>query len=74
MHAKPCGLLDVDGYFAPLLAFLDRTVSERFVSPEHRATLTVAADPETLLDRLAAAPAPPPAKWSESDEIALERV
>ena len=74
VHAKPCGLLDVGGYFAPLLEFLDRTVSEQFVSPAHRSVLAVASDPGRLLDQLAAAPAPPPAKWSEPDEIALERV
>ena len=49
-------------------------MSEQFVSPAHRSVLAVASDPGRLLDQLAAAPAPPPAKWSEPDEIALERV
>jgi uncharacterized protein (TIGR00730 family) len=73
LHAKPCGLLDVGGYFDPLVEFLDRTVRERFVSAEHRALLVVESDAERLLDRLAAAPPPPRAKWTEPDEIALER-
>ncbi len=63
LHAKPCGLLNVGGYFDPLLSFLDRTVSEGFVSALHREMLQVAAEPARLLDLLAGAPAPPQAKW-----------
>ena len=63
LHAKPCGLLNVAGFFDPLVAFFDRSVSERFVRPEHRALITVGADPDGLLDALAAAPATTVAKW-----------
>lgn len=73
LHAKPCGLLDTEGFFAPLVAFLDRTVEEGFVSAGHRAILVVEAAPGALLDRLAAAPAPPPAKWTEHGAADLER-
>ena len=44
LQSKPCGLLDVDGFFDPLLAFLDHTVTERFVSTEHRALVLAAPD------------------------------
>jgi uncharacterized protein (TIGR00730 family) len=54
LHRKPCGLLDVDGFYAPLLTFLDHTVTERFVSAEHRAIVLSATTPSDLLDRLAA--------------------
>lgn len=54
LHHKPCGLLDVEGYWAPLVAFLDRAVRERFLRPEDRELLLVEQDPEALLDRLAA--------------------
>ncbi len=50
IHAKPCGLLDVDGYFGPLLAFADHAVIEGFLRPEHRAALSVATDPGELLE------------------------
>lgn len=73
LHAKPCGLLDVDGYFSPLVDFLDRTVEAEFVSREHRELLAVESDPGVLLDRLAAAPPPPPAKWVEPGAADLER-
>ena len=63
IHAKPCGLLDVAGFFDPLIAFFDRAVAERFVRPEHRALVTVGDDPELLLDELAKAAPPPLPKW-----------
>ena len=56
LHAKPTGLLDVSGFYAPLVEFLDRLVTEGFVSERHRRLLRVAAEPEALLDRLAAFP------------------
>ncbi len=52
IHAKPCGLLDVDGYYAPLVAFLDHAVAQGFVLAEHRAALVVASEPDALLDGL----------------------
>ena len=54
LHAKPCGLLDVAGYWAPLVAFLDHAEREGFVRAEHRALLARAERPEALLDLLAA--------------------
>jgi uncharacterized protein (TIGR00730 family) len=63
LHAKPCALLDVAGYYAPLLAFLDRMVEERFLRDTHRAFVLVDTDAETLLDRMAAHTPPAVAKW-----------
>jgi hypothetical protein len=51
-HDKPLGLLDVDGYYAPLLAFMESTVGQGFVDAAQRALLQTGADPEALLDRL----------------------
>jgi uncharacterized protein (TIGR00730 family) len=56
LHAKPTGLLDVDGFYAPLVGFLDQLVTEGFVSDRHRRLLRVAAEPGDLLERLAAFP------------------
>jgi uncharacterized protein (TIGR00730 family) len=53
LHRKPIGLLDVAGYWQPLLAFLHRAVSERFLRAEHLETLLVETDAVALLDRLA---------------------
>src|SRR6476469_6786826 len=63
LHAKPCGLLDTDGFFAPLVGFLDHLVSTGFVQPAHRTMLLTAGSPETLLDAFAVYEAPLVAKW-----------
>jgi uncharacterized protein (TIGR00730 family) len=48
LHAKPMGLLNVDGYFDPLLRLLDHAVAEGFVRAEHLELLQVSSDPEAL--------------------------
>ena len=52
-HAKPIGLLDVAGFFQPMIALFDHMVAEGFVSDPHRALALAAADPVALLDRMA---------------------
>lgn len=49
-HRNPCGLLNIDGYFDQLVAFLDHQTAEGFVRDEHRDLLVVAADAGELLD------------------------
>ena len=53
LHAKPCGLLNVAGYYDALAAFLDRTVADGFVAARNRDHLVVDDDPDALLDELA---------------------
>ena len=52
-HHKPVGLLNISGFYDPLLRFLDHTCSERFLKPEHLQSLMVEENPGPLLDRLA---------------------
>jgi len=54
LHRKPCGLLDVAGYYAGLHTFFDHALAEAFVRPEHRRLVLTDDDPERLLDRMAA--------------------
>ncbi|HEX5365415.1 MAG TPA: TIGR00730 family Rossman fold protein [Acidimicrobiales bacterium] len=62
---KPCGLLDVEGYFDPLVALFDRGVSEGFVRPAHRRLVLTAGDPDRLLDDLATwVPPPVTGRWA----------
>jgi hypothetical protein len=68
LHHKPCGVLDIDGFYAPLLAFFDRAVEEGFVSPAHRAIVLRADTPELLLDRLAAWVPTATPKWIDRTE------
>ena len=65
IHRKPCALLEVDGYFARLAAFLDHAVEQRFVKAEHRAMLIIERDPDALLSRLASARLPEVGKWMD---------
>jgi uncharacterized protein (TIGR00730 family) len=69
LHRKPGGLLDVDGYYQPLLAFLDQAVEARFLRSEHRALLMVADSPAMLLDAFASYTAPTVDKWIDRDAI-----
>ena len=66
LHDKPVALLDVEGYYQPLVRFVDHMVDEGFLRPEHRAMLLVEPDVTVLLDRLDAyePPTAPVAKWS----------
>ncbi|KAB0665671.1 TIGR00730 family Rossman fold protein [Oryzomonas japonica] len=64
-HAKPCGLLNIAGYYDALIAFLDHTVAEQFVREPHRSMLLVEQAPEALLDRFAGYKPPTIQKWVE---------
>jgi uncharacterized protein (TIGR00730 family) len=63
LHRKPYGVLNVESYFDPLLAFLDHAVHERFVFPEHRQLLVVASEPDALLAALDLHRVPATPKW-----------
>ncbi len=54
LHTKPVGLLNVDGYFDKLLAFLDEVRARGFIYAEHKDLYMSAADPQPLLDALKA--------------------
>lgn len=68
IHTKPCGLLNVSGYFDPLLAFLEHAVSEQFIFDRHRAMVLVETDIEALLERLMVYRAPHVPKWLDRGE------
>jgi len=53
MHRKPCGLLNVSGYFDPLLDMIDRANEEQFLRPHHRELVLVASQVDDLLDQMA---------------------
>jgi uncharacterized protein (TIGR00730 family) len=68
LHAKPCGLLEAEGFFAPLVGFLDHLVATGFVSPAHRRMLVTAGSPDELLAGFAGYEAPRVGKWVEPSE------
>jgi uncharacterized protein (TIGR00730 family) len=63
LQSKPCGLLNVAGFYDPLLQLFDHAVAEQFLKPVHRALVLSDADPESLLDRLFTTPVPVVSKW-----------
>jgi uncharacterized protein (TIGR00730 family) len=69
MHEKPCGLLNVAGYFDPLLQFLDRAVAEKFVREVHRKMVIVESDPVELLSRFEVYDPPGVVKWINAGTI-----
>jgi uncharacterized protein (TIGR00730 family) len=68
LHAKPLGFLDVNGFYAPLMQFLDRAARERFLRTEHRGIAVVESEPEALLRRFETWRAPRVEKWITRDE------
>src|SRR4051794_11355189 len=69
LHRKPCGLLNVRGYYDGLAAMLDHAVSERFLRSENRAILIVESQPAAMVEALAAWKPPVGLeKWLDRDE------
>jgi uncharacterized protein (TIGR00730 family) len=62
-HQKPCGILNVDGYFDDLLRYLDHTVDEGFLRPENRQMLLCDDTPQGLLQKIQQYSAPTTEKW-----------
>lgn len=67
IHAKPCGLLNVAGFYDPLVGLLDHAVAERFLRPEHRAMMLLGEAPEALLDGMVNYQPPDVEKWIDRE-------
>src|SRR5262245_57558770 len=68
LHQKPCGLLNVEGYYDSLLNLFNRGVDDGFIHPTTRELVVEATDPDILLDKLAYYKPPIVEKWIEPDE------
>ena len=66
-HVKPMGLLNVNGFFDPLLAMFDRAVAEGFLRPQNRAMALADTDIGHLLDAMATYQAEPVSKWLKDE-------
>ena len=62
-HSKPCGLLNVSGFFDRLADYLDHAVAEGFLIREHRDMLIVADDPDLMIEGLRSVQLPQRSKW-----------
>jgi uncharacterized protein (TIGR00730 family) len=68
-HRKPCALLNVGGFYDPLIAFLDGIVERRFLKAEHRGMLIVVDAPDALLARLRDYAPPVVGKWLTGEDV-----
>jgi len=63
MHQKPCGVLNVAGYYNPLLSQVSHAVAEGFLGASHQEMVIVGDSVEDLVARLGTAPVPTEVKW-----------
>jgi uncharacterized protein (TIGR00730 family) len=69
LHRKPCGILNVEGYFDGLLSFFDHAVAERLLKPAHRNIVISERQPESLLDRMLESRPPAEEKWIDLAQV-----
>lgn len=63
IHAKPCGFLNIEGFYDRLAGFLDHVVEERFLKRQHREILIIERDPKRMIDAIRTAKVEPSLKW-----------
>jgi uncharacterized protein (TIGR00730 family) len=63
LHSKPCGILNIEGYYDQLLGLFDHAVEEKFLDPTNRALVIARKNPDEMLDRLANYKVPYVEKW-----------
>ena len=68
LHRKPCGLLNVDGFYTPLVQFINQAVAEGFIRAVHRKVIVDDDDPARLLEALSTVNLPDVPKWIRPDE------
>ncbi|HKP84463.1 MAG TPA: TIGR00730 family Rossman fold protein [Blastocatellia bacterium] len=68
LHRKPCGLLNVEGYYDGLLSFLDHAVAEGFIRPEYRSVVLTDSESDGLLEKFSKYEVPFLRKWIEREE------
>jgi uncharacterized protein (TIGR00730 family) len=68
IHVKPCAILDVNGYFGPLVGLLDNAAGSGFLRDDHREMVLTGTDPGDLIDRMAAWTPPATEKWLDPSE------
>ena len=68
-HAKPCALLNVNGFYDPLLRLIDHAIAEHFVKPKQRDLVLVESDGSKLLECMANQHVPHEPKWIDRKTI-----
>ncbi len=66
-HQKPCGLLNVEGFYDHLESFLAHSAAQGFIKKDHRAMLMIESNPAALLDQFTTYQAPQVSKWADGN-------
>ncbi|HSS97807.1 MAG TPA: TIGR00730 family Rossman fold protein [Terriglobales bacterium] len=69
LHAKPCGILNVEGYYDHLLGLFDHAVAEKFLRPENRALVIASKSPTEMLNHLTNYKVPHVEKWITPETV-----
>jgi uncharacterized protein (TIGR00730 family) len=68
-HDKPCGLLNVNGFYDRMADFIDHVVAEGFLQPVHQGMLIVEQEPDAMLDKLLGYIAPSTKRWIDVQDV-----
>jgi uncharacterized protein (TIGR00730 family) len=68
LHRKPCGILNVEGYYDSLFALFDHAAAEQFLKPVHRRMVISDSSPESLVNRLLEYEVPLVDKWIDPQQ------
>ena len=68
-HEKPCGLLNIEGYFDGLIGFLENSFEQQFVKDLYRPLLMTTDSPAVLLDQFSTYKAPRVRKWMDEEDL-----
>jgi uncharacterized protein (TIGR00730 family) len=68
-HRKPIALLNMEGYFDPIIELIEHMAGAGFIKPEHRQVVMVSPSPEDLLSRLPSYEAPNVVKWIHKEDL-----
>lgn len=67
-HEKPCGFLNVEGYYDPLIELFDKATKEKFIRPEHRELVLIESKIENLFERMTNYKPPVLEKWLDKEQ------
>ena len=68
IHRKPVGLMNVAGYYDPLIQFVNHAIEQGFIKSKHRQLIVIADEPETLIDLILRHKPPEEPKWASPEE------
>lgn len=69
LHRKPCGLLNVGGFYDALLALIDRSAADGFIRAQNRSIVIAHSDPAVLIERLAESLPVAESAWIQPEDV-----